>query len=312
MKKLIKIIILLIVLVIVLVGGLIALGVSQIDSLVRRGIEAGGTYALGAPTTLQKADVGILRGTFAMEGLSVGNPKGEWKSPHFLSLAQGGVALNAQSLRGDVVELPKLALGGIDARLERRDGQSNYSVILDNLKKLSGDSGKAPPSTSGGGEKRFVVKELEIRDVKVTIDMVGSSSGVGAVVSDLAKVTIPIDSIVLRDIGTPGSQNAGLKQTGVTLNDLVSIVVQAVLGAAADKGGGVIPADVLGDLKGRLAGLDGLKDLKSEVHAKAQATIEEFGKKTEEEIKKRVEEAGKKVEDAVRRGLDKLLPGEKK
>jgi hypothetical protein len=310
MKKLIKVVLVLVVLIVVLVVGGVLFAFSRIDAIARQAIEAGGTYALGAQTTLDKADVGIRSGTFAMSGLKVANPAPPsgaeaWKAPHFLTLGDGGVAVDLDTLQQDLIELPKLGMSDFDVRLERHGDISNYGVILANLKKLSGDGGKPQPDT--GSERKFVVKELELKNITVTLDMFSNA----AVVGELTKVTVPIDSIVLKDIGAPGTQSGGIQKTGVTLKDLTSIIVQAILGAAAEKGAGVIPGDILGDLKGSLANLDGLKNLQMQVQAQAQAKIEEIGKKAQEQVQKGIEDAKKKAEDALKKGLDGLLPGKK-
>ena len=55
---------------IALVAVLVGIVVVSIDTIAKQGVERGATYALQVPTTLDKADVGIMSGTFAMSGLS--------------------------------------------------------------------------------------------------------------------------------------------------------------------------------------------------------------------------------------------------
>ena len=82
MKLLIKIVV---VLVLLLVIGVLTT-FFFIDRIAKAGVEKGATYALGVPTTLKSADVGVFAGTFAMSGLNVANPEGFDKEPHFLKL----------------------------------------------------------------------------------------------------------------------------------------------------------------------------------------------------------------------------------
>lgn len=70
--------------VVVVVGGIAAVGMAA-DSIARRGVEAGATYALGVDTKLAGANVGIMSGSFDMQGLRVANPQG-FKSDTFMSL----------------------------------------------------------------------------------------------------------------------------------------------------------------------------------------------------------------------------------
>jgi hypothetical protein len=282
-------------LILVVVGGIFA-AAYFIDSLARKGIEAGATYALGVPTTLKSANVGIMGGTFAMSELNVGNPQG-FTSPHFLALGSGGVAVSLGTLRKETVELPSLTLEHIDVNLEKRAaaGGSNYKVILDNLDKLKGSGSK--PSSSG--EKRFVIRELSIKDVKVHINLIEGPAALEAV----TKANVELDEIKLKDVGKTGS---GVGGTGVTMSELASIIVQAVLSAAAEKGGHLIPGDILGDLKGKLASLDGVKDMGLKVLGDAKGSIQEAGKKALDDVKKKAEGA---VKDTLDNGLKKLLPG---
>lgn len=297
MKKLIKRLFALGFVLVVLVIGGIVLAVVNINSLAKTGIEKGGTYALGTNTTLQSANVGILGGTFSMNGLNVANPPG-YKAPAFLSLGSGGVAVSFNTLSKPVVELPKLSLDNLNVALEKSGGKANFNVILDHIKKVADQAGGGG-SGGGGGEKKFVVNELLLTNIKISVDLIGGPG-------DLTKVNIPIDEIKLNNVGKTGTGVAG---TGVTMSQLASIIVQAVLAAAADKGGGLLPADLLGDLQGGLAGLGNLDNLGMSVAAKAQGTIEKIGGEAIKNVTDKIGgEAGKVVEDATKKVTD-LIPG---
>ncbi len=215
-----------------------------VDSIAKGAIERGATYALGVQTTLGSADVGITSGEFGMKALRVANPEG-FPSDHFMTLGSGEVALTLRTLRQEVVELPKLALSGIDLRLEKKGAQSNYKVIVDHLKSLQSgpDSGGETPKDEGGG-KRFVIREVLVTDVNVEADLVGGG--------DLTKVRVPIKEIRLTDVGSGGGN-----ERGVSMSELTGVLIEAILAAvvanAAD-----LPADLAKDLGGMMKGLDGL------------------------------------------------------
>lgn len=290
------------ILVLLVVLALIAVMVG-INGIAKAGIEKGGTFALGVPTTLRSANVGVLSGTFAMAGLDVANPEG-FTSPSFLTLADGAVAVSFKSLRSDTVELPLLHLESITASLERKGNASNYQTILDHLKGLSsGESkpGQKPPSGDG---KKFIIRELIIRDVNVHLDVFGGSGGA---LQKLTAVDIPIDEIKLANVGQTGSGVAG---SGVTMGELASIIVRAVLAAAVQKGGGLIPGDILGELQGSLASLGDMQALGLNVVANAQGAVQNLAGeagKIAEQGKKAAEEGKKAIED-VGKGLEGLIP----
>lgn len=291
MKKIGVVIVVLLVVVVLALGA----GVLYADSIAKTGIEKGSTYALGVPTTLGGADVGIMSGTFSMQGLSVQNPPG-YKDPAFFELGKGGVEVGLGTLTKDVVEIPKLELSGIRINLERNSKGANYQTIMDNLKKLQGAESK--PSAESGG-KKFIVRQIVIQDVKVKADLIGFPGGV-------SEVTVPIHEIRLSNVGTA--------EGGVSMGTLAGDIVKAVMASAAAEGGGIIPGDLLTDLKGGLAQLPGLDKLGIESVGKvgdaAKSAVEGLGgavKDAGEELKKGAEDVVKGVGE----GLKGLLPGKK-
>lgn len=236
MKWLLRFIILLVV--VLIIGVVVAF--MFINSIARNAVEKGATYALGVPTTLNSADVRVFKGEFDMGGLRVANPTG-FDTPHFLTLDDGGVAVSLGSLREDTVELPVLRLTGIDVNLEKKAGKSNYNTITENLKKLSGDAKPAADAPQG---KRFIVREIVIRDVLVHVDVL-------PIGGELTRLHMPIPEITLRDVGSD-------TEKGVLMSELTGVIIRALFAAIIQKGGDLLPKDLLGDLGNALAGLGDL------------------------------------------------------
>jgi hypothetical protein len=108
--------------------------------------------------------------------------------------------------------------------------------------------------------------------------------------------------------------NVGSAEGGATAGEIAAVIVKAVLASAAAEGGGIIPADILGDLKGGLSQLSGLREFGVEsigaVGEQATKVADEIG----ETVRKAGEEVIKGVEDAAKglgEGLKGLLPGKK-
>ncbi|MCG3124390.1 MAG: hypothetical protein GIKADHBN_02853 [Phycisphaerales bacterium] len=291
MKKLLVLLVLAIVLVIAAVVALFI----YIDSAVKVAVERGGTYAMGVPTTLGDADVGIMSGSLELKELKIANPPGG-KSDRFFGLGDGKVAVSLASLRQPIIEVPTLALSDIVINLERTGDKANYQVILDNLKRLESGGGTGDPRPGPGEEKRFVVNQLTITNVKVHVDLLPAGG-------QLTQVNIPIDSVELQDVGTAGK--------GVPLSELANIIVKALLAVVTEKGGQLLPAEILGDLKAGLAQLQDLDQLgvklQSQLGAEAQKQIDAALQGVQEEANKAIDDAAKKVEDK----LKDLLPGKK-
>lgn len=301
MKLLLKIAVVLVVLLIALVAAVFFLGSQGLNALVKEGIQRGGTYALGVPTTVDSVSVSPFSGKASLEGLEIANPSG-FNAPHFFTLGSGGAEVNLASFNSEVIEVPSLRFENIYASIEKKGDAANYKTIMENMKKVTGSGDSKPDSAPGGAEKKLIVNDLLIRDVRVHVDVLGIPGG--AATGSLQKLTaveIPIEEIHLTGVGRTGD---GVGGTGVTPAELTSIVVEAVIAAAVRKGGGVIPADLLGDLQGSLAGLASLENFNLEVIGDAPATVQNLA----DEAAKAVEEGKKAVEDAAE-GLKNLIPG---
>ena len=266
-------------------------GVFYINDLVKIGVEKGGSLALGTKTTLGSADVGLLSGKAAINTLAVANPQG-FKATEFMSLGSGAVEVSLSSLRADVVEIPKIELATIRVTLERKDGKTNYKVILDNLAKLQSSSGGGATPTPPADGKKFIVKDLTITDVKVTVDMLDTPLPVGSLV-------VPIDQIHLTEIGTASK--------GLPMSDIVGIVVRAVLATASANGNGIIPLDMLNDLQGQLGALGNLDQLGVTLQTKVGDELQKAADNARSQLEKGLGDATKKVEDQVQKGLDNAV-----
>ncbi len=249
---------------------------------------------MGVDTKVASVSVKLRDASVSLSGLSIANPQG-FTSPTFVQLPSAGVSLKAESLSTPIIELPSLELTGLTVNLERKSGASNYQVILDNLKKLQGSAGK--PAQSTGQEKKLVINKVEIRDTTIKADMLGLGAA-------SPTVTVPISRISLSNVG---KGQGGVADSGVTAEELASIIVQAILAAAVENGEGLIPTEMLGDLKGGLAQLDGLKNIGVETIGKAGETAKQLGASLQDATKS-VEDATKGVKDAADK-IKNLIPG---
>ncbi|MCC6675515.1 MAG: hypothetical protein IT436_00090 [Phycisphaerales bacterium] len=295
MKWIKRLIVLAAVLIILVVGGII-FALTRIDSIFKTAVEKGGTYALGVKTTLTSADVELTQGKASMSGLDVANPAG-YKSDKFFGLGTGSVQVAIPTLNQPVIEVPTLKLSDIRVNLEKTEGKANYQVILDNLAKLSG--GQQQPASTGS-DKKFIINEVDIRNVVVHVDLIPVGGA-------LTQVNVPIEEIQLKNVGTASK--------GLPAGELAKVIIKAVLAVATEKGAGIIPADVLGDLQSQLSRLGDLQSMGIEVQSK----LSEAGQKALDDAKakaqQQIDEGKKKVDDAVKdaqKKLEDLIPGKPK
>lgn len=274
---------------IALVAVLVGIVVVSIDTIAKQGVERGATYALQVPTTLDKADVGIMSGTFSMSGLQVNNPEG-FTAPHFLQMNDAGVAVSLETLGEDVIELPELTITGIDMYLVKEGGKANYQVIMDNLKRFEGEGKKEPDPSKPG--KKFVIRKIDMKNIKVhaTLLPVGGAANT---------VDVDIPEIVLTNVGSGGQS--------VSMAELVNVIIKAVFATAVNLGG-ALPGEITEGLKGGLAELGSLGEMGVGVAANIGGQVIGVAGDATKMLGEVGEGAGKAVEDATK-GLEEGVKG---
>ncbi len=294
MKTAIKIIVAIVVLLILAVVGLMILGFSPIDRIAKEAIERGGTYAMQVDTTVELVDVNITGGTASMSGLNIANPAG-FDTEHFMRLAESNASVDLNTIRSGTIVMPSITLSGIDVILDKGGNPSNYNTILNALKRFEskGEGGSAP-APSGGDTKadgtKLVINSLKIQDINIRV---ANMPGVSLALGDVA-VNIP--EIELRDVG---------KEESMTTAEVINLVVKTVLAAAVEAGGGIIPADVLGELGNGLAGLESLSDMGIQAISElnlddALGGVGEQINKATEDVQQQIDDSTKKLDDAAK------------
>jgi hypothetical protein len=209
---------------ILLVVALVAFALT-IDGIAKRAIESGGKGALGTDTTVDDADVGLFTGNIAAEGFKVSNPPGTAEG-HILTVTKTTAKVDPKRLLGGTIRIPELSLAGVNLTLERGIAESNYGPVLDHMAKSK--------SGSEGEGRRLILEVVRIEDVTVSVKL--RAAGRDVIVKELK-----IPKIELTNVGAEGNK-------GVVMAELTAEVVKALFSAAAEKGGGILPPDVLGDL----------------------------------------------------------------
>ncbi len=301
MKKAIKIVLIMVVVLVALVIGLVVFGLSKIDAIAKEVVERGGTYALQVDTTVDAVDVNLTSGEATMSALRIDNPAG-FKTDHFLTLSDTSASVDMGSLRADTIRMPEIRLSGIDVILDKGADPSNYNTILENLRRF--ESGQTQPPADQQG-KKMVIDSLVIEDINIHVaNMPGLSLAVG-------DVAVHIPEITLEHVGEKESMSPA---------QVVGLVVKTVLAAAVEAGGGIIPADVLGELGNGLSGLsslgemgiDAISDLDLEG---AIGDVSEQINKAAGDVRDQIDKASKDVQDQIddaANDIKGILGGKKK
>ena len=206
-----------------------------IDDLAVAAIEAGGESVLGVTTTLDEASIGIFSGRFGLKGLVIGNPEG-FQSPFLLRMGEGKTEVSLGTLMSDKIEIQTLELSNLHLNLEKRGGTSNYEEVLKNL-----ETEEQAPQEEPGSTKEFVIREVVIRNVSVTADLLPLGGS-------LSRVTLSVPELRFQNVGEGSS---------VTIGEVIGRILEEVLAAALRAGKGVLPDEMFNDLGGNLQGLGG-------------------------------------------------------
>ncbi|MFO8015153.1 MAG: hypothetical protein R6X20_17855 [Phycisphaerae bacterium] len=220
MRKLIR---LAVGLVLVLVGAGIAFWY-YVDVIAKTGIERGATYALGVPTTVHRADVGLFGGTLLVENLRVGNPEG-FETPHLLALKQSDLGVVTNTLWKDTIQVNRFELDGLDLYIEQKPGTSNVSTVLEHIRSKTGSPGE--PEEEGAGGKKVKVDRIVVRNVTAHVQVL-------PIGGQATTVDVEVPEIILEDVTSDTAE-------GVAVAELTRRILPAILTAVIKKGRGTIP-----------------------------------------------------------------------
>jgi hypothetical protein len=224
--------------VLALIVVLVVVFIFTIDSIAKSAIASAGTSALGVKTSVGKVSIGIFSGRSEITDLAIKNPEGF--TGDFLDLSDGVLDVSLGSLLTDKVKVKEIALDGLSVEfLQKLDG-SNVSIILDNVDKATGDDESKDQKETDSSEKKFVIDQLKVTKIKVTI-------GIEPLSSATKPSTLTIDEIVVNDIGK--------KENGVTLDEVSGVVVQAIVHAVLKAAPGQIPSVMFQGIEGGLSNL---------------------------------------------------------
>lgn len=233
MSKLLRIIA---ILVVILIAGVIFL-LLNINSIVKSGVESGGSYVLKVPVTLEESNISFT-GSGELKKLNIANPEG-FKSKHLFDLSAVKLSVDLFSVTGDTIHIKEVSVDSAHVIYESAQGTSNVKALLANIQGEPSQEGPgkddpAPKEETGKGEepesepekeKKIIIDHLLIKGTKVgysnpllggkTINLVlptieqkdiGKSEG-GAPMSEVVKsIVSEINKSILKSIKEAGQQ----------------------------------------------------------------------------------------------------------
>ena len=201
----------------------------SMNSLVKSGIEKGGTSLTGVPVTLQDASLAMLSGGGSLSGLQIANPDG-FKSESAITVKNATLALEPGSLMAKKIVIRKLKLEQPGITYERTLSSSNLDKIMEAIQK------NIPETPEDSDEARFQIDDFQILQAKVKL-------GLTALGGKGVEFTLP--DIVLKNLGKEGA--------GLTGAELAKEIMKTVLASILEKGAGQGIAGFSETLKGALS-----------------------------------------------------------
>jgi len=224
MKKL-----LIVVLVLAAVGAIGAyVLVGNLDRIVGDVIETAGSRATRATVTVDSVDLQVMQGSGTITGVTVGNPEG-FETPRAFALGTISVELEPKTLTETPIVVRRVTIDSCDVTYEWQLGGSNMARIEENVREYAAGDRSTQAAEEDGEPARVVIRELVVEGghIEVAASVLGGQT-----------VGVPLDRIVLRDVGANegGATAAGI--TTAVLGALTSGVLEAVAGAGIDELGG--------------------------------------------------------------------------
>jgi hypothetical protein len=240
-----------VVLLVVIAGGAYYL-FSNLDSIIKAAIEKYGTAATQAEVKLDSVKLSIASGEGALDGLTVGNPKG-FTTPRALNLGSIAVKLDTSSVTGNgPIVIKEIDIEKPQVTYEvTSNGDSNLQTIQRNAMAYGGASGGGGGNASAGGggtgnaggggngntggggqERKLVITDLYIRDGEV---------GITHALLKGKTLSAPLPTIHLSNIGkdkggaTPGQvAEQVLGSITASASKVASVDLQKELGSLKD------------------------------------------------------------------------------
>jgi len=201
--------------VLVLLVGVVILVATNLDKIVKMGVEEGGTLVLGVPTQLEGATVTVRDGTVGLDGLVIGNPEG-FKEPSMFELGHAHTSVDIGSLRSAEIVVREVVIDGAEITLEFGEGTTNWAVLLKRLESEPKDE-----EVKRKSQKQLRVDRILFTNGKIRI----------AGIPVAGSATIPLPTLEITDLapadGTPST-------VGNVLADVIRSLYASILTAATD------------------------------------------------------------------------------
>lgn len=206
------------------VGTLIVLAIiavavvfTNLNRLLKYGVEEYGPSITGTTVNLNEVDVSPFSGAGELHGLEIGNPEG-FDGDYAFKLDDVKVALVPDTLRDETVVIEEILIGGARLHAQFKGTRSNLQQILDNVKQSSGTATQADQEGEAqpGKPRKFIVKAFRFTGGEVIAS------------SDVAQAsrTVELPAFEVQDIGSASGGVTAAELTEELLRPMVDKALQ--------------------------------------------------------------------------------------
>jgi len=251
------------------------------NSMIRKGIEVGGSSALGVDVEVDSVKLSLMGAKFNANGLVVGNPEG-YKTESMFEMKKMLIDTSVGGIMGDTIVIDEIILDGMAVTLEQKGLTNNIQEVLEGIKAKSQKPDKPEEEEEKEG-KKIVIKRLLINEASVKTNILTGDKTVGFTLA-------PIE---MKDLGTDKPMDVAM---------LSGKILAAIATGIVKSGGGLLPEDMLGTMGDTLGEA---KKLLEESDKMLEA-----GKDVGKEVQEGLKDAGEGLKD-VGEGLKGIFDKKK-
>ncbi|MGE4557368.1 MAG: hypothetical protein AB7D07_11140 [Desulfovibrionaceae bacterium] len=195
----------------------------SLNSIIRNGVESFASKALGVDVSLESASVSFLSGSGDLVGLRASNPKG-YPARDALAVQRIHVSLDLASLFSDVIVIREIVVEDPVVHFSTGPDGSNINRLLQNARS-SADTAEKKASAQGTEKKAGKPRQVVVDELRIT----GGRVSLGLAQADARTPDIPIDPIVMRNLGRGGGQVTAAGVLYAVFNRLSGAIFKAAL-----------------------------------------------------------------------------------
>ncbi len=199
----------------------------SLGQIIKTGVNTAGPKLAGVPVHLDKAVVNPFTGLVQIKGLIIGNPEG-FNTPSAMELNDFKLKIKMSSLFSKAIVIEQILIDAPQITFEKSLKSSNLSTLQANLapKETAAPKTEAAPAEKPAEKKaakKVIIEDFQLNGAKVNV----SITALGG-----KKMTLPLPSIHLKDIGKE-SQGASPAEV---VSEVFGSITKAVTEAASSIG----------------------------------------------------------------------------